>query len=70
VRIRARLTGPRDDEPLEGAGTRMNEDDIALRNLTYRRFVELREAPTAAEIAAVVGLDDAEFMTGWERLIP
>jgi hypothetical protein len=50
----------------------MNEDDIALRNLTYQRFVELRRAPTAAaaEIAAVVGLDDAEFMTGWERLIP
>jgi hypothetical protein len=48
----------------------MNEDDIALRNLTYQRFVELRRAPTAAEIAAVVGLDDAEFMTAWERLIP
>jgi hypothetical protein len=47
----------------------MNEDDIALRNLAYQRFVELRRAP-AAEIAAVVGLDDAEFMTGWERLIP
>jgi hypothetical protein len=48
----------------------MNEDDIALRSLTYGRFVELARAPTAAEIAAVVGLDEAEFMTSWERLIP
>jgi hypothetical protein len=70
VRIRARLIGPRDDGPLKGAGTRMNEDDIALRNLACRRFAELGRAPTAAEIAAVAGLDEAEFMTGWERLIP
>ncbi len=43
-------------------------DDIALRNLTYRRFAELGRAATAAEIAAVAGLDEAEVMTGWERL--
>ena len=64
MRIRAWLTGPRGDGPLKGAGTRMNEDDIALRNLTYGRLAELGRAPTAAEIAAVVGLDEAEVMTG------
>jgi hypothetical protein len=48
----------------------MNEDYLALRNLTCRHFVELGRAPTAAEMAAVVGLGEAEFMTGWERLIP
>ena len=46
----------------------MNEDDIARRNLTYGRLAELGRAPTAAEIAAVVGLDEAEVMAGWERL--
>jgi hypothetical protein len=70
VRIRVRRPGPRDGGPLKGAGTRINEDDIAPRNLTYRRFVGLRRAPAADETAAVVGLDEAEFMTGWERLIP
>ena len=58
------------DRPLKGAGTRINEDDIASRNLTDRRFVELGRAPTATEIAAVAGLDEAEFTTGWERLTP
>jgi hypothetical protein len=68
VCIPARLTGPWRDGPLKGAGTWMNEDDVALRNLTYGRFVELGRAPTAAEIAADARLDEAEVMTGWERL--
>jgi hypothetical protein len=46
----------------------MDTNDSALRNLTCGRFAVLGRAPTAAEIAAVVGLDEAEFMTGWERL--
>ena len=46
----------------------MNEDDLALRNLTYAGFVELGRAPTAAEIAAVAGSDQAEVMAAWERL--
>ncbi len=46
----------------------MNEDDRSLRNLTYARFVELGRAPAAAEIAAIVGLDRAEVVAGWERL--
>jgi Alkylmercury lyase len=46
----------------------MNEDELALRNLTYARFVELGRAPTAAEIAVAAGCDQAEVMAGWERL--
>jgi hypothetical protein len=46
----------------------MNEDDLALRNLTYARFAELGRAPTAAEIAALAGRDRAEVIAGWERL--
>jgi hypothetical protein len=46
----------------------MDEDDLALRNLTYARFVELGRAPTAAEVAAVGGRGRAEVTTGWERL--
>src|ERR1700752_151483 len=51
-----------------GAGTQMNDDDLALRNLTYARFVELGRAPTADEVAVVADRDRAEVMAGWERL--
>jgi len=33
----------------------MNDDDLALCNLTYARFVGLGRMPTAAEVAAVGG---------------
>ena len=46
----------------------MNEGDLALRNLTYARFVELGRAPTAAEVAAVGGRSRAKVTAGWERL--
>ena len=46
----------------------MNEDDLALRNLTYARFAELGRAPTADEIAAAAGLVRDEVTAGWERL--
>ena len=46
----------------------MNEDDLAVRNLTYARFAELGRAPTAAEIATAAGRDRAEVIAGWERL--
>ena len=46
----------------------MNEDDLALRNLTYARFVDLGRAPTAAEVAVASGRDRAEVTAGWERL--
>ena len=46
----------------------MNQDDVTLRNLTYRRFVQLGRAPTAAEIAALGGRSRAAVIAGWERL--
>jgi hypothetical protein len=46
----------------------MNEDDRALRNVTYARFVELGRAPTAAEVADAVGRDLPEVIAGWSRL--
>ena len=46
----------------------MNDDDLALRNLTYARFAELGRAPTAAEIATAAGRDRAEVIARWERL--
>jgi Alkylmercury lyase len=46
----------------------MNEADLALRNVTYARFVEFGRAPTAAEIAAAAGRGRAEVIAAWERL--
>jgi Alkylmercury lyase len=46
----------------------MDPSDIGLRNATYRRFVELGRAPSADEVAAVVGLAAAEVRAGWRRL--
>ena len=31
----------------------MDDDHVALRNVTYRQFVELGHAPTVHDIAAV-----------------
>ena len=46
----------------------MNDDDLALRNLTYAHFAELGRAPTAAEIATAAGRDRAEVIASWERM--
>ena len=46
----------------------MNDDDLALRNLTYAHFVDLGRAPTPEEVAAITGRDPAEVTAGWERL--
>jgi hypothetical protein len=46
----------------------MDARDIELRNLTYRRMVELGRAPTVAEIAAAAATDEAEVSAGWRRL--
>ena len=48
----------------------MDEADRRLRNLTYRRFVELGRAPTASEIAAAIGdgADADSVLAGWRRL--
>ena len=46
----------------------MDEGDVALRNLTYRLFVELGRAPTANDAAAVAGSSADAVRSGWERL--
>jgi hypothetical protein len=42
----------------------MDARDLELRNLTYRRFVELGRAPAADEL----GLPREEVLAGWRRL--
>jgi hypothetical protein len=46
----------------------MNEDDLALRNLTYAPFAELGRAPTAAEMAVAASLDRAEVIAATSAL--
>jgi hypothetical protein len=54
----------------------MDAIDLQVRRATYRRFVELGRAPTAAEVAAAVeaevgvatGGDEAEVRASWARL--
>jgi hypothetical protein len=42
--------------------------DVDLRNATYRRFVELGRAPTAAELAVHLGVGERSIREGWRRL--
>src|SRR5690348_2843820 len=46
----------------------MDDRDLELRNLTYRRFVELGRAPIAAEVGSEAGLTVADVQAGWRRL--
>ena len=46
----------------------MGPDDLALRNETYRLFVELGRAPSPDEVAAATDLSPAEVRAGWRRL--
>jgi hypothetical protein len=46
----------------------MSPDDVALRNATYRLFVERGRAPTAAEVGAATGRDPGVVLAGWQRL--
>lgn len=46
----------------------MDRPDIQLRNATYREFVALGRAPTAEEVATIVGTDPGEVRAGWRRL--
>lgn len=46
----------------------MTPDDVALRNSTYRLFVDLGRAPTAAEVGDALGTPTAEVRAGWQRL--
>jgi hypothetical protein len=42
--------------------------DLAIRNTTYRLFVELGRAPTVDEVAAATGEGSAEVSVAWRRL--
>lgn len=46
----------------------MDEADIGLRNVTYRRFVELGRAPTRAEMAMGLDTEVEHVEAGWRRL--
>lgn len=46
----------------------MDDADIAVRNATYRRFVELGRAPTAAEVGTAIGRQVADIREAWRRL--
>ena len=46
----------------------MGDDDIALRNLTYKQFVELGRGPTLHDIAAASGSTLDDVWSGWQRL--
>jgi hypothetical protein len=42
--------------------------DLAVRNATYRRFVELGRGPTADEVAAATRQGVADVVAAWRRL--
>lgn len=46
----------------------MNDWDLALRQTTYAMFVDLARAPSAAEIAAMIGTTETDVLAGWRRL--
>ena len=46
----------------------MDDADAALRNETYRHFVELGRAPSATEVAGAAGVTVEEVRDGWARL--
>lgn len=46
----------------------MDEADRSLRNQTYRMFVELGRAPTAAQLAAAESTTTDQVQEGWRRL--
>lgn len=46
----------------------MHADDIAIRNTTYRLFVESGSAPTAADVARAAGIALADAEAAWKRL--
>jgi len=46
----------------------MTPGDLAIRNATYRSFVELGRAPTADEVAAATGEEIEALRAAWWRL--
>ena len=49
-------------------GRAVDAADIALRNATYRRFVDLGRAPSPTDVADVIGLPETAVREGWRRL--
>jgi hypothetical protein len=43
-------------------------DDVALRNATYRLFVERGSAPTPAEVGTATGQEKPAVLAAWQRL--
>lgn len=46
----------------------MDDEDRAVRNLTYTAFVELGRAPTFEEVAGAAGLEPDDVLAAWRRL--
>jgi hypothetical protein len=46
----------------------VNNNDLALRNVTYRLFVQLGRAPAAEEVGQAMGLAGEAVRGGWKRL--
>lgn len=46
----------------------MDQLDLDVRNATYRRFVELGRAPSAAEVADATGVAEEAIRSSWRRL--
>jgi hypothetical protein len=46
----------------------MDECDLELRERTYRLFVDHGRAPSADEVASVIGSTKADVESGWRRL--
>lgn len=46
----------------------MERNDLVLRNLTYRRFVESGAAPSTADMARAAAITRSEVVDAWRRL--
>jgi hypothetical protein len=46
----------------------VDEGDLMVRNVTYRLFVDLGRAPSSAEVAEAVGIDESGVRSSWARL--
>lgn len=46
----------------------MNNEDVVLRNLTYRMFVEFGRPPTVHDLAVTMGAPPDDVWAGWQRL--
>jgi hypothetical protein len=46
----------------------MTPEDLAVRNATYRQFVELGRGPTVDEVAAALGQASENVAAAWRRL--